>query len=126
MEEIQQAIAEYEKYTCLRFKPYTGAESDYMKFYRGSGCSADVGYTGLHWVSLGPGCWMKAIVIHEMGHSLGKRISYHKNITTIKKVPFSPCALFLSRLFSVGHQARGGEYLSYIYSQLVYLSDFGE
>ena len=68
---IMAAIKEYEKYTCLRFKPRSG-EENYMYFYPGGGCSSGVGmYLGRNWVSLGKGCWSRSTAIHEIGHSLG-------------------------------------------------------
>ncbi|XP_057297970.1 zinc metalloproteinase nas-4-like [Hydractinia symbiolongicarpus] len=70
---IVDAIAEYEKYTCLRFK--RGYSGDMMYFTIGNGgCSSGVGYErgrGRHYVSLGEGCWGKGVVIHEMAHRLG-------------------------------------------------------
>merc|ERR1719476_1284499 len=46
---IMAAIADYQRYTCLRFVPWNGRAT----------------------ISLASGCWSKATVIHEMGHSLG-------------------------------------------------------
>jgi len=71
---IQQAIAEYHKKTCIRFKKRT-TEPHYIQFHIGQGCSSYVGYGGgRKWpmpVSLAQGCWRKGIVIHELGHALG-------------------------------------------------------
>eukprot|EP00112_Aurelia_sp_Birch-Aquarium-sp1_P011279 Seg2370.3 transcript_id=Seg2370.3/GoldUCD/mRNA.D3Y31 product="High choriolytic enzyme 1" protein_id=Seg2370.3/GoldUCD/D3Y31 len=69
---INQAIADYEKYTCLRFVKRTN-EKEYLKFYKGGGCSSHVGYykNRVNWISLAGGCWYKGIVIHEIAHSLG-------------------------------------------------------
>jgi len=68
---IQAAIADYQKYTCLRFVKRT-SESEYLHFYKGGGCSSPVGRTGgRNTISLASGCWSKSTVIHEMGHSLG-------------------------------------------------------
>ena len=69
---IQAAIADYQKYTCLRFLKRT-SESEYLHFYKGGGCSSPVGRTGgRNTISLASGCWSKSTVIHEMGHSLGE------------------------------------------------------
>jgi hypothetical protein len=69
---IKEAIADYHKYTCLRFVPKTSSDKAYFSFYRGGGCSSYVGYRGVvNRISLARGCWYKGIVMHEMGHSLG-------------------------------------------------------
>lgn len=68
---IKEAIAEYEKHTCLRFKTRT-SERAYLSFYRGNGCSSPVGYRGFkNSISLASGCWKKGVVMHEIAHSLG-------------------------------------------------------
>ncbi|XP_065676856.1 hatching enzyme 1.2 isoform X2 [Hydra vulgaris] len=69
---IEKAIADYHQYTCLRFKQRTN-EVEYIRFWRGSGCSSPVGFTKgrVNDVSLSDGCWGKATVLHEVGHSLG-------------------------------------------------------
>ena len=69
---IMAAIADYQRYTCLRFVPWNG-HKDYFYFYQGVGCSSPVGkWGGRASISLASGCWSKATVIHEMGHSLGE------------------------------------------------------
>merc|ERR550534_1357173 len=76
---IKQAIADYHKYTCLRFAPRT-SQSTYLSFYKGGGCSSPVGYgRGRRRISLATGCWRKGTVIHEMGHSIGL---YHEQSRT--------------------------------------------
>lgn len=71
---IQQAIDDYHKYTCIKFKKRT-TEAHYIQFHQGSGCSSYVGYNGgTGWpmkVSLHQNCWRKGIVIHELGHAIG-------------------------------------------------------
>ena len=77
---INAAIAEYHKYTCIRFKKRKsgwflggGGERDYLYFYTGNGCSSPVGrYGGRAQISLHRDCWSKSTVIHEIGHSLGE------------------------------------------------------
>jgi len=70
LQAIKDAIADYQKYTCLRFKP-RARESQYLYFYRGAGCSSPVGRKYRNDISLGRNCWKKGIVMHEMAHSLG-------------------------------------------------------
>jgi len=68
---IQLAIADYTKFTCLKWVPRKG-ERDYVNFYRGGGCSSAVGRQGGRMdLSLGSGCEDKGTAIHEMGHSIG-------------------------------------------------------
>lgn len=76
---IKAAIADYHKYTCLRFTPRT-RQSTYLSFYKGGGCSSYVGYgRGKRPVSLASGCWRKGTVLHEMGHAIGL---YHEQSRT--------------------------------------------
>jgi len=69
---INQAIADYHRYTCIKFRPRTN-ERTYVSFWRGSGCSSPVGYRSgrVNRISLGNGCWYKGTVMHEIGHTLG-------------------------------------------------------
>merc|ERR1712150_66543 len=69
---INDAIAQYHKYTCLRFHKRTN-EGAYLSFYRGGGCSSPVGYRAgrVNRVSLASGCWYLGTVMHEIGHSMG-------------------------------------------------------
>lgn len=69
---ITNAIANYHKSTCLRFKKRTN-ERAYITFHRGNGCSSPVGYRSgrVNRISLAAGCWSTGIVMHEIGHSIG-------------------------------------------------------
>jgi len=69
---IRRAIADYHRYTCIRWVPRTNQRT-YVSFYRGGGCSSPVGYRNgrVNYISLASGCWSKGITMHEMGHSLG-------------------------------------------------------
>jgi len=76
---IKQAVDDYHKYTCLRFKPRTNQRT-YLSFYKGGGCSSPIGAgRGARRISLATGCWRKGTVIHEMGHSIGL---YHEQSRT--------------------------------------------
>jgi len=72
MKAINDAIADYHKYTCLKFVPRRG-HRNYIEFYnRGGGCSSLVGmWGGRQGISLSDGCWSKDTTIHEIGHAIG-------------------------------------------------------
>jgi len=69
---IPRAIAEYEKYTCLRFVRRT-RERAYINFSSGAGCSSPVGYRAgrVNTIKLAGGCYPLGTVMHEIGHSIG-------------------------------------------------------
>ncbi|XP_014601798.1 PREDICTED: zinc metalloproteinase nas-4-like [Polistes canadensis] len=72
---IYQAMEEYHKYTCIKFKQYTGEENDYIRITAGTtGCWSSVGRIGGRQdVNLQvPGCvTKKGTVIHEFMHAIG-------------------------------------------------------
>ncbi|XP_035719568.1 zinc metalloproteinase nas-13-like isoform X3 [Vespa mandarinia] len=72
---IHDAMEEYRKYTCIKFKPYIGEESDYIRITAGTtGCWSSVGKIGGRQdVNLQvPGCVTKiGTVIHELMHAVG-------------------------------------------------------
>ncbi|XP_011867256.1 PREDICTED: zinc metalloproteinase nas-4-like isoform X1 [Vollenhovia emeryi] len=72
---IYDAMDDYHKYTCIRFKPYTGEESDYVRITAGNtGCWSSVGRIGGRQdINLQvPGCLtQKGTVIHELMHAVG-------------------------------------------------------
>lgn len=68
--EIKAAINEYHKYTCIKFIPRTN-EDKYIKFYKGTSCTSPVGRQGSNYIQLGPACWWRTTIMHEIGHSLG-------------------------------------------------------
>ncbi|XP_032691513.1 zinc metalloproteinase nas-4-like isoform X1 [Odontomachus brunneus] len=72
---IYDAMEDYHRYTCIKFKPYRGEESDYIRITAGnSGCWSSVGRIGGRQdVNLQvPGCvTKKGTVIHELMHAVG-------------------------------------------------------
>lgn len=71
LKAINDAIADYHKYTCIRFKKRSN-ERAFIYFFRGPGCSSPVGFRGFrNSISLADGCLKKGVVMHEIGHSLG-------------------------------------------------------
>lgn len=72
VQAIYAAIANYHRYTCIRWKQRTN-ERTYVSFYRGGGCSSPVGYRygRVNTISLATGCWHTGVTMHEMGHTLG-------------------------------------------------------
>lgn len=72
---IQKAIRAYHKMTCIRFKPYTGRENDYLYLTsENTGCWSSVGRIGgRQEVNLqSPGCTGTiGTPAHELMHALG-------------------------------------------------------
>ncbi|XP_020289310.1 zinc metalloproteinase nas-4-like [Pseudomyrmex gracilis] len=72
---IQDAMDDYHRHTCIRFKPYTGEEQDYIRITAGNtGCWSSVGRIGGRQdVNLQvPGCLtQKGTVMHELMHAVG-------------------------------------------------------
>ncbi|NP_001301048.1 Astacin-like metalloprotease toxin 1-like precursor [Limulus polyphemus] len=69
---IQQAMNQYHKYTCIRFKKRT-TETHYVRMFKGQGCNSFVGniHRGAQNLSLGYGCEYLGTVVHELGHAVG-------------------------------------------------------
>lgn len=71
LKAINAAIADYHRYTCIRFKKRTDQRA-FIYFFRGPGCSSPVGFRGFrNSISLADGCLKKGVVMHEIAHSLG-------------------------------------------------------
>ncbi|KAK3697014.1 hypothetical protein QZH41_002918 [Actinostola sp. cb2023] len=71
--QIDIGIAEYHKYTCLRFVKRT-YEKDYIRVVKpSSGCNSMVGVVGNgeQILNMGPGCEYIGLVLHEFGHAIG-------------------------------------------------------
>jgi len=70
---INLAIADYHKYTCLRFSKQSSKPSGpHIFFTTGSGCSSPVGKSSYgNSIRLARGCWRKGTIMHEIGHSIG-------------------------------------------------------
>lgn len=68
-------MSDYHRHTCIKFKPYTGEETDYIRITAGNtGCWSAVGRVGGRQdVNLQvPGCvTKKGTVIHELMHAVG-------------------------------------------------------
>jgi len=69
---INEAIADFNKYTCIQIKPRT-TETDYIAIVWKEGCwSNSLGVRGgRQLISLGRGCFYKSIAIHEFMHAIG-------------------------------------------------------
>ncbi|XP_046859272.1 LOW QUALITY PROTEIN: tolloid-like protein 1 [Xenia sp. Carnegie-2017] len=68
---LQRAMKEWRKYTCIKFRKRK-TDRDYVVFTHGIGCNADVGRKGgRQYVSLGRGCSDTGVIIHELGHVVG-------------------------------------------------------
>ncbi|XP_043597695.1 hatching enzyme 1.2 [Bombus pyrosoma] len=74
IEVIEGAIEEYHKNTCIRFRPYKKADTDYITIKgKMSGCWSLVGrHDRGQVVNLqNPGCVHHGVVVHELMHALG-------------------------------------------------------
>ncbi|XP_047127965.1 blastula protease 10 [Hydra vulgaris] len=71
-QSILNAIADYQRRTCLKFVKRTN-EPTYLSFFVGNGCSSPVGYRQgrINTISLGRGCLGHGTILHEIGHSIG-------------------------------------------------------
>lgn len=69
---LQQAIAEFNAKTCIRFVPLS-TERNFVTVFNGQGCYSYVGniQQGEQELSLGQGCEYKGTAVHEMMHALG-------------------------------------------------------
>jgi len=70
-QQIQYAIDDWQRNTCLRFKPRTN-ERNYVAIVDGGGCSSYVGMIGgAQRLTLARGCRTKSVIVHELGHAIG-------------------------------------------------------
>ncbi|MFI9588509.1 M12 family metallopeptidase [Streptomyces sp. NPDC052236] len=68
---VTNAIAHWERNTRLRFVPRTSADTNFIRFQPGGGCSSPVGMRGNQQnITLADGCDTGS-TIHEIGHSVG-------------------------------------------------------
>jgi len=70
--KILKGMAEFKKYTCIRFVPREDTDTDYVIFKsEPHKCSSSVGRIGgSQAITLGRGCSRLGTVVHEMMHSL--------------------------------------------------------
>lgn len=70
--EVSKAIAEWQNYTCIRFRVATGSDKNFVNFEDGNGCSSFVGMNaGKQPIALASGCRQKGVIVHEIGHAVG-------------------------------------------------------
>lgn len=71
--KIKSAMADWQRYTCIRFRPANSNDDNKIHFDNGKGCYSYVGMTrtGSQKIGLAPGCRYKGIIIHEIGHAVG-------------------------------------------------------
>lgn len=70
---IKVAMTEWEKYTCVRFRPAKYADRNLVRFQNGYGCNSQLGMVGGEQaLNLDRnGCRFKGLYLHEIGHALG-------------------------------------------------------
>ncbi|GHF48538.1 hypothetical protein HNQ07_002633 [Deinococcus metalli] len=70
-QRVTDAIAHWHAHTSIRFVPKGAADTNYVRFVGGSGCSSMVGMRGGRQdITLGNGC-SAGNAIHEIGHTVG-------------------------------------------------------
>lgn len=70
--EINKAIAEWQRYTCISFRQASRSENNFVYFDNGSGCYSYVGMVGgSQTIGLAGGCRHKGVIVHEIGHAVG-------------------------------------------------------
>jgi len=68
---IVRAMGQFMQQTCVKFKPRTNEQS-YVEFFKGGGCYSYLGRIGgKQPISIGRGCAITGIVIHEIMHAIG-------------------------------------------------------
>ncbi|XP_052783984.1 zinc metalloproteinase nas-15-like isoform X2 [Mya arenaria] len=70
---IRTAMTEWEKYTCLRFRPSGRGDRNLVRFQNGLGCNSQLGMVGgSQPLNLDKnGCRFKGLYLHEIGHAIG-------------------------------------------------------
>jgi len=70
--QVSASMNDWNRYTCIRFTPRSN-QRNYITIQGGGGCSSYVGMqgTGSQPVTLGQGCRVKSVIIHELGHAIG-------------------------------------------------------
>ncbi|KAL3848273.1 hypothetical protein ACJMK2_019141 [Sinanodonta woodiana] len=70
---VRQAMTEWERYTCLRFREATSSDINVIAFRDGQGCYSQLGMVGGQQdVSLSSnGCRYRGLYLHEIGHAIG-------------------------------------------------------
>lgn len=70
---IKQAMTEWERYTCVTFRPAVSNDVNLVRFQNGEGCISQLGMVGGVQVLIldKEGCRFKGLYLHEIGHALG-------------------------------------------------------
>ncbi|XP_074659249.1 uncharacterized protein LOC141911998 [Tubulanus polymorphus] len=77
---IRVAMNGYEAKTCLKFAEKNDSDTNWLRFFKGTGCWSHVGrlyyQAGGQDVSIGSGCETIGVIIHQLMHALG---FYHEH-----------------------------------------------
>ncbi|GFN94343.1 metalloendopeptidase [Plakobranchus ocellatus] len=70
---MRRSMTEWERYTCMNFRPATQQDPNVVRFQNGVGCNSQLGMVGgVQVLNLqAPGCRFKGLYLHEIGHALG-------------------------------------------------------
>uniref|UniRef100_A0A0B6ZGY8 Metalloendopeptidase n=1 Tax=Arion vulgaris TaxID=1028688 RepID=A0A0B6ZGY8_9EUPU len=70
---MRRSMTEWERYTCLKFRPANLQDKNSVRFQNGVGCNSQLGMVGgVQVLNLqAPGCRYKGLYLHEIGHAIG-------------------------------------------------------
>uniref|UniRef100_A0A0B6ZGJ8 Metalloendopeptidase n=1 Tax=Arion vulgaris TaxID=1028688 RepID=A0A0B6ZGJ8_9EUPU len=70
---MRRSMTEWERYTCLKFRPANLQDKNSVRFQNGVGCNSQLGMVGgVQVLNLqAPGCRYKGLYLHEIGHAVG-------------------------------------------------------
>ncbi|XP_050418433.1 zinc metalloproteinase nas-14 [Patella vulgata] len=71
---IEEAIDEWEKYTCIKFRKVNNNEQRKIVFQNGNGCWSYIGMKrgyATQFINLAPNCRYTSVILHEIGHAIG-------------------------------------------------------
>lgn len=102
---INKAMTQFNKHTCIKFRPKLENDGDFVKIFKGKGCYSTVGRDEDHGnlLSLGQDCAFMGTIAHELMHTVG---FYHEH-SRHDRDEYEFCCSFWNRLFILILNAAG-------------------